>query len=49
MICGCSAILRKSWEYLYIMNLNEFEFNEKTFLIGHGDGKGPSDKGYKRG
>ena len=26
----------------------EFTFNGKTFLIGHGDGKGPGDKGYKR-
>jgi UDP-2,3-diacylglucosamine hydrolase len=26
----------------------EFTFNDKTFLIGHGDGKGPGDKGYKR-
>ena len=26
----------------------EFIFNNKTFLIGHGDGKGPYDKGYKR-
>lgn len=26
----------------------EFEFNGKVFLIGHGDGKGPGDKGYKR-
>lgn len=26
----------------------EFVFNDKTFLIGHGDGKGPGDKGYKR-
>lgn len=26
----------------------EFEFNEKRFFIGHGDGKGPNDKGYKR-
>lgn len=26
----------------------EFTFNEKNFLIGHGDGKGPGDKGYKR-
>lgn len=26
----------------------EFTFNNKTFLIGHGDGKGPYDKGYKR-
>ncbi|MCB0376108.1 MAG: UDP-2,3-diacylglucosamine diphosphatase, partial [Sinomicrobium sp.] len=25
-----------------------FRFNEKTFLIGHGDGLGPGDKGYKR-
>lgn len=26
----------------------EFTFNQKTFLIGHGDGLGPGDKGYKR-
>jgi len=26
----------------------EFVFDEKTFLIGHGDGLGPGDKGYKR-
>jgi UDP-2,3-diacylglucosamine hydrolase len=26
----------------------EFTFDNKTFLIGHGDGKGPGDKGYKR-
>jgi len=26
----------------------EFEFSGKTFLIGHGDGLGPGDKGYKR-
>lgn len=26
----------------------EFEFNGKTFLIGHGDGLGPGDHGYKR-
>jgi len=26
----------------------EFVFNEKQFFIGHGDGKGPGDKGYKR-
>jgi UDP-2,3-diacylglucosamine hydrolase len=26
----------------------EYEFNGKTFLIGHGDGKGPGDNGYKR-
>ena len=25
-----------------------FEFNNKKFLIGHGDGLGPGDKGYKR-
>tara|TARA_B100000809_G_scaffold266332_1_gene328551 strand:+ start:7315 stop:8067 length:753 start_codon:yes stop_codon:yes gene_type:complete len=29
-------------------DLKEFTFNNKTFLIGHGDGKGPNDKGYKR-
>lgn len=26
----------------------EFVFNQKRFLIGHGDGLGPGDKGYKR-
>ncbi|TYB78658.1 UDP-2,3-diacylglucosamine diphosphatase [Bizionia myxarmorum] len=26
----------------------EYTFNTKTFLIGHGDGLGPGDKGYKR-
>lgn len=25
-----------------------FEFNESRFFIGHGDGLGPGDKGYKR-
>jgi UDP-2,3-diacylglucosamine hydrolase len=25
----------------------EFRFNNKTFYIGHGDGLGPGDKGYK--
>ncbi len=25
-----------------------FNFGEKSFLIGHGDGKGPGDMGYKR-
>ncbi len=25
-----------------------FTFNNKEFFIGHGDGKGPGDKGYKR-
>ena len=25
-----------------------YEFNGKSFLIGHGDGLGPGDKGYKR-
>jgi UDP-2,3-diacylglucosamine hydrolase len=24
------------------------KYFEKTFLIGHGDGKGPGDLGYKR-
>jgi len=26
----------------------EFNYNKKTFFIGHGDGLGPNDKGYKR-
>lgn len=26
----------------------EFKINKKLFLIGHGDGLGPGDKGYKR-
>ncbi|MEZ4857418.1 MAG: UDP-2,3-diacylglucosamine diphosphatase [Flavobacteriaceae bacterium] len=29
-------------------NVKEFTFNKTHFLIGHGDGKGPGDKGYKR-
>lgn len=29
-------------------DVKEFTFNDKSFLIGHGDGKGPGDKGYKR-
>lgn len=29
-------------------NPQEYTFNNKTFLIGHGDGLGPGDKGYKR-
>jgi UDP-2,3-diacylglucosamine hydrolase len=29
-------------------SVKEFTFNKKTFLIGHGDGLGPGDKGYKR-
>ena len=29
-------------------NTKEFTFNETAFLIDHGDGKGPGDKGYKR-
>ena len=29
-------------------NNQEFCFNDKIFLIGHGDGKGPGDMGYKR-
>ena len=26
----------------------EFNFNDKSFFLGHGDGLGPGDKGYKR-
>jgi UDP-2,3-diacylglucosamine hydrolase len=26
----------------------QFKLNDKTFFIGHGDGLGPGDKGYKR-
>lgn len=29
-------------------DVKEFTLGNKTFLIGHGDGKGPGDKGYKR-
>ncbi len=29
-------------------DVKDFSFNGKQFLIGHGDGKGPGDKGYKR-
>jgi UDP-2,3-diacylglucosamine hydrolase len=27
---------------------HQFKLNDKTFFIGHGDGLGPHDKGYKR-
>ncbi len=27
---------------------HDFKWNGKTFLVGHGDGLGPGDKGYKR-
>lgn len=27
---------------------SEFVFNDKRFFVGHGDGLGPNDKGYKR-
>ena len=27
---------------------HEYTFGDKTFLVGHGDGKGPGDMGYKR-
>jgi UDP-2,3-diacylglucosamine hydrolase len=29
-------------------DVKEFTFNNSVFLIGHGDGKGPKDMGYKR-
>lgn len=29
-------------------DVQEYEFNKLRFLIGHGDGKGPGDHGYKR-
>lgn len=29
-------------------NPQEFTFNDTSFFIGHGDGLGPGDKGYKR-
>lgn len=29
-------------------DVKEFTINNKVFLLGHGDGKGPGDKGYKR-
>ncbi len=29
-------------------DVKEFVFNDHVFLIGHGDGKGPNDMGYKR-
>ena len=29
-------------------SVKEFTYNDKLFLVGHGDGLGPGDKGYKR-
>jgi len=40
--------LEKELNITVYRNPKEFEFNDKTFLIGHGDGLGPGDKGYKR-
>ncbi len=40
--------LEKELNILTFRDNKEFTFYNKTFLIGHGDGKGPGDKGYKR-
>jgi len=40
--------LEKELNITVYRNPKEFKFNDKTFLIGHGDGLGPGDKGYKR-
>ena len=39
---------KKELQIPIFRNDQEFSFSGKTFLIGHGDGKGPGDLGYKR-
>ena len=46
-ICGCSAILKKSWASRLFREPMVKNINGKIFFIGHGDGKGPKDFGYK--
>ena len=39
--------LQKEMNVEVYFNPEEFEFNGKKFLVGHGDGLGPGDHGYK--
>jgi len=41
-------LFRKSPEYSHLPRKSGICFGNKTFLIGHGRGKGPGDTGYKR-
>jgi UDP-2,3-diacylglucosamine hydrolase len=38
---------QKELNMLIYFEPTEFEFNGKKFLVGHGDGLGPGDRGYK--
>ena len=40
--------IEKALRIKVLQNGTEFELKGKLFLIGHGDGLGPHDKGYKR-
>ncbi len=42
------SYFQKELNMLVYFEPKEFERNGKTFLVGHGDGLGPGDKGYKR-
>ena len=42
-----SGYFEKELNVSVYFNEKEFRFNDKTFLIGHGDGLGPGDHGYK--
>jgi UDP-2,3-diacylglucosamine pyrophosphatase LpxH len=46
-IYGCSAILNKELGAKVYTQPIKREFNGKKFFIGHGDGLGPGDHGYK--
>ena len=48
MIYGCVIILKKNLEFQYFLTLKNLTLMESLFFIGHGDGLGPNDKGYKR-
>jgi UDP-2,3-diacylglucosamine hydrolase len=43
---GCGIIFQQELNMPVI--LKEFERNGKLILVGHGDGLGPGDHGYKR-
>ena len=47
MICGCLIILKRNWIFPYYREPIEREIHGKRFYIGHGDGLGPGDHGYK--
>jgi UDP-2,3-diacylglucosamine hydrolase len=39
--------LKTNWKFRFISQ-KYYEISGKNFLLAHGDGLGPGDKGYKR-